>query len=570
MSQYVLGIHPATRTFGSHDPCAVIFSDGDFVFGIEEERLTRVKHAENTFPNRAIQQCLDYCDITLSDVNRIAVPWKSNLYRKSLVRNLRRASSANGPLRTRIYETVQEARRSIVSAFFSVDWVHGQLEEIGEPVPPIEEYSHHRAHAVSALYPADFDDGIVLTLDGRGEYDSTVVWRADGSSLDRVRTYEYPNSLGLFFGAITKFLGYYPLNGEGKVMGLAPYGGENEQIEAKLRQVFVTGVDYDTTEFTRGGFEGGVQRLEELFGRSRNETRGQFDQWEKDLAFVAQKLLEEAVVDITERYCLEFETSNVALAGGVALNCKMNRRIMELDVVDDLFIQPVANDAGTAIGAAALASHNGTEFEMPGAYWGPEYTTEDVVDLLEKNKIDYSIPDDLEQVIASEIASGKLVGWYQGRLEIGPRALGNRSILADPRTSDSRDRVNEYVKHREGWRPFAPSMLEEAVEEYLEHPEPSPFMIKTFKVESGRRDDIEAVLHPADDTTRPQTVNEDQNPRYHRLIKAFEEETGVPVVLNTSFNDHAEPIVNTPREAIKDFYGMGLDVLALGDVVVRK
>jgi len=570
MKRYVLAIHPSVRMFGSHDPSAVIFEDDELAFGIEEERLTREKHAQNTFPENAIRECLDHCGIDLTDVDRVVIPWEPDLYKRSFVSTLREAVTGPESARMKFYQAGQAAKQSVVSNLFSVDWVEDCLESIGTPVPLIETLEHHACHAASALYPAAFDQGLILTLDGRGEYDSTVVWRADGTPFRRVETYEYPNSLGLFFGTITKFLGYYPNNGEGKVMGLAPYGNRNDEIESVLRDAIETGIDYDVTAITTGGFEAGVETLEDLFGRTRNRTRGEFDQWEKDLAFTAQKILEETVVSIVDHYCERFETENVGLGGGVALNCKMNRRVMKLDAVDEIFIQPVAHDAGTALGAGLLASDADNEFEMPTVYHGPSYSTDGVVNELEKNKIEYTRPDDLEREVAERIADGELIGWFQGRLEMGPRALGNRSILADPRTEASRDRVNRYVKHREEWRPFAPSMLEEAVEEYLVHADPSPYMIKTFATKEDTQDEIEAVLHPGDQTTRPQTVREDQNPRYYHMIKEFEDITGVPVVLNTSFNDHGEPIVNTPSEAIKDFFGMGLDALVIEDLLIQK
>jgi carbamoyltransferase len=556
--------------FGSHDPSAVIFQGGELAFGIEEERLTRDKHAINTFPEQAIRSCLEYCGIELSDVEKIVLPWEPELYQKSLVSTLKDAVTGPESARMKFYQTGQAAKKSFVSMMFSVEWIEDRLEDIGSPVPPIETRSHHRCHAASALYPAPFNSGLILTLDGRGEYDSTVVWDAKESELNRVNTWEYPNSLGIFFGVITKFLGYYPNNGEGKVMGLAPYGERNREIETRLREIIDTGINYDVTEITSGGFESGVERLEELFDRTRNKTRGEFDQWQKDLAFTTQSLLEETVTEIVEQYTREFDTSNVGLAGGVALNCKMNRRVMELDEVDQIFIQPVAHDAGTTVGAGMLECGPTAISEINDVYWGPEFDTKSIKQTLDRNKLDYEQPDDLERTVAERLADGDLVGWFQGRLEMGPRALGNRSILADPRTEASRDRVNKFVKHREEWRPFAPSMLEEAAEDYLEHAEPSSYMIKTFATKPESRDDISAVLHPSDATTRPQTVRRDQNPRYHQLISEFEVITGVPVVLNTSFNDHGEPIVTKPTEAIKDFFGMGLDTLVLQDLMIEK
>lgn len=569
MSSFVLAIHPAIKTFGSHDPSAALFRAGELVFAIEEERLTRRKHAVNTFPQQSIEACLKHGELELADLDKVVIPWRQRLYSRAFLGTLRQAAGTRGSLNSKLYRVGQATKSTVVASQFSISLIEERLKDIGTPIPRIETIAHHRCHAASALHPAPFDEGLVLTLDGRGEYDSTVVWHADGDDLERIRTYRHPNSLGLFFGAVTKFLGYRPHNGEGKVMGLAPYGSGNENIEAQFREVVTTGVDYDFTAITRGGFEGGVKRMESLFGRPRHDDESEFNQWERDFAYVAQSLLEETVLDIVDQYCREFDTGNVGLAGGVALNCKMNRRVMEHELVEELFVQPVANDAGTVLGAGSLAS-GADSFEMRTVYWGPEYTTGEGRKLLEQNKIDYTEPENLERDVAQRLADGEIVGWFQGRLELGPRALGNRSILADPRTEQSRDRVNRYVKHREEWRPFAPSILEEAAEDYLLHSEQSPYMIKTFQVDPSKRDEIRAVLHPGDDTTRPQTVREEQNPRYYRLIREFKEITGVPVVLNTSLNDHGEPIVNMPNEAIKDFFGMGLDVLVIEDLLVEK
>lgn len=243
---------------------------------------------------------------------------------------------------------------------------------------------------------------------------------------------------------------------------------------------------------------------------------------------------------------------------------------MEHEMVESVYIQPVANDAGLPLGAGWIDQRPADVQVMDNVYLGPSFKREKVERILKQKKIPYTEPESLVADVARRLANGELVGWFQGKLELGPRALGNRSILADPRTIDSRDRVNKYVKHREEWRPFAPSIIESAAGDYLKNAESSSFMIKTFDIKTETRDEIEAVLHPADDTTRPQTVREDQNSRYYRLIREFERLTGVPVVLNTSFNDHGEPIVATPKEALKDFYGMGLDAVALGDFVVEK
>ncbi|WP_331235566.1 carbamoyltransferase family protein [Natronorarus salvus] len=570
MVAYVLALKPAIGLYGQHDPSAVLFRDGEAVFGIEEERLSRNKHAVGEFPERAIEACLDYEGIDLADVEEIRLPYRPELRSRILGHYLRDAVSVGG-LAAKANAIESVVRSQIVSQFFSTRDVERRLAAIGEPVPPIRTMEHHACHAASAFHPSGFDDALVLTIDAKGEYDSTVVWDGTSEGVERVRTYEHPNSLGLFYAIVTEYLGYRMFNGEGKVMGLAPYGERDPEIESALREVVETGVEYDVTPLTkRWGTDHGVSLLEELFDRPRTETAGEFDQWERNLAHTTQALLEETVLSIVETYCRRLDRSAVALAGGVALNCKMNQRIRDSAAVDGIFVQPAAHDAGLALGAGYLDQRPADVPEMTTAYLGPSYDTDEVVDLFSMNKIAYDAPEDVEGYVAERLAEGALVGWFQGRMEIGPRALGNRSILADPRTVESRDRVNEFVKHREGWRPFAPSILEEAASEYLVGGEPAPFMVQTFEVKPAKKHEIEAVLHPADDTTRPQTVRPEQNPRYHRLISEFEAVTGVPALLNTSFNDHAEPIVTRPTEAIKDFFGMGLDVLVLGEIVVEK
>ena len=570
MASYVLAFKPAVGLYGQHDPSAVLFEDGSPVFGIEEERLSRDKHAVGAFPEQAIQACLEYRNLQLSDVEEIRLPYDPRLRSKIRSHYFGDALRVPGILRK-----VVALERAIVtelkSHYAPFRGIESRLEQLGRPVPPIELFAHHRCHAVSAFHPSGFQDALVLTIDAKGEYDSTVVWEASEEGLQRLRTYTHPNSLGLFYAIVTEFLGYRMFNGEGKVMGLAPYGEPNPEIEAALRELIETGVEYDVTALTRRWGTGhGVQVLEDAFDRDRNNTPGTFDQWERDLAYAAQSMLEETVAAIAEAYLGKVPSRNVAMAGGVALNCKVNKRIREMAGVDAMFVQPVAHDAGLALGAGWVDQRPSEVEILTDVFLGPRYDSDQIADMLDTNKLEYATEEPLVSYVAERIAQGALVGWFQGRLEFGPRALGARSILADPRSIESRDRVNRYVKHREEWRPFAPSILEETVEEYFENATSSPFMIDTFDVIDSRRDELAAVVHPADGTTRPQTVHRDHHPRYYRLIEAFYELTGVPVLLNTSFNDHGEPIVNTPTEAVKDFYGMGLDMLVIDDYILEK
>lgn len=572
--RYTLCIKTGAGAMWGHDPSAVLFDGSELIAGAEEERFSRVKHADNTFPEASIRACLDRAGIGIDDIDTLALTADPTLTRRRLPEMIRHELlGGDGVLRT-IYglagriETMARVRfgqrRLAQNRVKSMTDADASFRVVAHP--------HHRCHAASAFYPTDFTDGMVLTADGRGEYDATVVWRGSREGVERIRTYEYPNSLGNFFAVVTLFLGYRPNNGEGKVMGLAPYGEENREIEQALRDLVLTGVEYDTTGLTRGPYNVGVQRLEAALGRDRHDPEDPFTQWQKDLAHAAQELIEETVVDIVEYYCDVLGTENVCLAGGVALNCKLNKRVRESPAVESLFVQPVAHDGGLAIGAGMLESTPDATPTWSGneVYLGPRYDRGSIESFLRENKLAFETPDELERIIAGELADGRLVGWFQGRMEMGPRALGNRSILADPRTVASRNRVNRYVKHREEWRPFAPSILWSTADEYLDDPASAPYMIQTFGVSPDAREEIEAALHPGDGTTRPQTVSPEANPRYHRLIEAFYDTTGIPILLNTSLNDHGEPVVNTPEEAVVDFYRMGLDTLVLGDYVLRK
>ncbi|MBX0288589.1 carbamoyltransferase family protein [Haloarcula salinisoli] len=573
MADYILSFNPVSAFWDAgHDPSAVIATDDEIAYAIEEERLRREKHAPGTFPIQSIQSCLDAEDITVDDIEKFVIPWEPSLIYRTIDYELYYNLIERDGLRNKLTGlssviddctgwTVRPKRRPVKRA----------LEEITgtESLPPIEFEPHHRCHAYSAAYPAPFDEGVVLTIDGRGEYDATVVWQYEGGELNRVRTYEYPNSLGYFFSAVTGFLGYRPFNGEGKIMGLAPYGNENEWIEATLREVVETGVDYDVTEIAALTASESIQELESLFNRPRKEQTDSFCQFDKDLAYATQSLLEDIICDIADHYCRELSTGNVAVSGGVALNCKMNKAIRELDTVDEFYAQPVSHDAGLALGAC-MGDIGDRNAALDSLYLGPRYSNAEIRATLDRIKADYHRPDNLAKHVAERLAEGELVGWFQGRMELGPRALGNRSILADPRTGASRDRVNDHVKHRESWRPFSPSILEPAAETYFQDGQRAPFMIQTFDVAEKHRNKMEAVLHPEDDTLRPQTVTADQNPRYYSLLESFREITGVPALLNTSFNDHGEPIVMTPRQALKDFYAMGLDALVLGNYVLEK
>jgi len=442
--------------------------------------------------------------------------------------------------------------------------------------PKIEFMGHHLCHAASCFYPSGFDNASIITIDGVGDLDSTVIWSWNGENLQREISWKLDNSLGYFYGAITVFLGYLFCDGECKVMGLAPYGEKNERIFNVFDEIIKTDQDgYDVSEISipmSFGPSVAVKKIEDLFGIKRRLPDEDFTKGHKDLAYAAQYYLEKIGVNLAKQAINITGSSKVCLSGGVALNCKMNRKIMEMPEVDELFIQPIANDAGQALGAVLEASKMDgfdVHFKMTHNYFGPEYGHVFTQKILKERKINFSKINDFRNV-AQALADGKTVGWFQGKMEMGPRALGNRSILLDPRRNDLKDKLNEFVKHREKWRPYAPSILEEYAKEYIKNYNDAPFMIKSFDVNDKYKTKIEAVLHPVDKTTRPHVVCKDINPRYYALIDEFRKITDIPLILNTSFNDHGEPIVCSPQDALRTFYGTGLDMLVLGDYLILK
>ena len=565
-----------------HDPSAVLSKNGKIIAGVEEERLIRIKHAVDVFPIQSIKFCLDYAGIKISDVDKIVIPDDPDLFRKDAYSfwNLKRLSyklylknrykEECGTLNP-ISHYVSNKKKSRQKIMLYLKSYFGE-----QKYPEIEFIGHHLCHAASSFYPSGFENATIISIDGVGDFDSTVIWSWDGDDFNREFSCKLDNSLGYFYGAFTVFLGYKFCNGESKIMGLAPYGEKNQDIFDVFDEIIKTSSKgYDVSEISIPMIFGttvAVKRIEDLFGIKRRLPNEEFTKEHRDLAFAVQFYLEKIALNLVKLAVELCGNNNICLSGGVALNCKMNKKIMELPEVDKLFIQPVAHDAGLALGAVLEASKKigyDINFKMTHNYFGPNYDSVMIKNFLEERKISFSKIKNLK-FIAQALSKGKFIGWFQGRMEMGPRTLGNRSILMDPRRNDLKDSLNELVKHREKWRPYAPSILEDFADEIIENYDFAPFMIKTFDVNKKYRNDIEAVLHPIDKTTRPHVVYRDTNPRYYDFIREFWKITGIPMVLNTSFNDHGEPIVCNPQDALKMFYGAGLDILVLEDYMILK
>jgi carbamoyltransferase len=424
--------------------------------------------------------------------------------------------------------------------------------------------NHHYAHALSAYPVSGFDEATVVVIDGRGAWEATSIWHGKRAELRLIEMVRWPNSLGLFYAQFTGWLGFERFQDEWKVMGLAPYGGPGIDLGG-----FITVSDGHYSVNSRLLLDD-LSRIEKALGPARKADEPLSDR-HRDVAWAVQDACERAELAVIARAISLTGSRNLCLAGGVALNSKANGLILSRKLVDRIFIQPAATDDGVAIGAA-LAAPVAAGFrcgQMSTAYLGSQSAAEEIEAALRTYKLSYKWLDDPAETAADLLTRGKLIGWYQGREEFGPRALGNRSILADPRDICNRDRVNNAVKFREDWRPFAPSVLEEAGASLFENYYTTPFMTLTFQVRPEKKAAIAAAVH-VDGSARVQSVTRDQNERYYDLIKAFAAKTGVPAVLNTSFNLKGEPIVNSPFDAIRTFYTSGLDALILDRYLIAK
>ena len=565
------------------NPSACLLVDGKLVAMAEEERFLRFKGGWGRFPVKATQFCLKWAGIDLSDVDYIAFGWDGTKYPWRMLPFLGKAwvrYTRFGTIRVDSDRDIY-ANLALCSAAHLRHQITDTLRAAGYmgKVPPIEFIPHHVAHAASTFYCSGFDKSAILIIDGSGEMDCTSSFTGEGLQITPHPSAHYtiPNSLGWFYAGMTEYLGFKPYNDEGKVMGLAPYGHHNDQIARKLARVISSrdgDCRVDPTYLTLGMHTYGKyfsDRMVELCGRPRARESA-LEQIHKDTAWEVQDALERSATAMVERLMEKTGAENLCLAGGVCMNCKMNGVLRTNSRVKNIFVQPVSSDGGTSLGAALVLSARLGEdprFRMEHAYWGPGYSDSDIRKELDEYKAPYTRVENVEAVAAKLIADGNFVGWFQGRMEMGARALWNRSILADARNPEVKDRINREVKHREAFRPFAPSLLDEAKDRILESSSESPFMILAYHVSENTKKLIPAVVH-IDGTVRPHTVKKDANPRYWKLIKEFEALTGVPVILNTSFNVRGEPIICAPGDAIRGFYGTGLDALVIGDYLLTK
>lgn len=547
-----------------HDSSACIVRDGEVLFAVAEERLSRVKH-DARFPALAIRACLETSGIRAEQVDFLCQGWSTPS--RGFLHDLRSYATLRQPMDSR---ALLNTTRHFVSMRHQRSGENAFRRFYGPIKARFVHVDHHLAHAISAYAFSGFDDAAVLVLDGRGAWEATSLWHGSGGRLEHVWTIPWPNSLGLFYAQFTQYLGFAPYSDEWKVMGLAPYG----EPGISLREFIIPDDNPYSVDARRliGKDSAPTAAIGAKLGPPR-VPESEIDSRHKNLAFAVQESCEQAMLTLTRMAVEQTRCRNLCLAGGVALNSKGNGKILTSGCIDHLFIQPASGDDGACLGAA-LAPYldNGGKLplqRMRHAYWGSSSDDSEIQKAIDTYKLDATRVDDPSKTAAELLADGRIVGWFQGRMEFGPRALGNRSILADPRDPDMTVKVNNAVKFREWWRPFAPSMAAETAGEYIESATDSPFMILTAQVKPEKRNVIPAVTH-VDGSARPQTVERDVNPLYWKLIDEFGKRTGVPVVMNTSFNLRGEPIVCTPTDAIRTFFSSGMDALMLGRFLVEK
>ncbi|MFQ5994489.1 MAG: carbamoyltransferase [Acidiferrobacterales bacterium] len=571
----ILGITGAAL----HDNSAALLVDGKLVAAAEEERFIRIKHAKRKQPINAIKYCLDYAGVSPSEIDIVAYPYvKVSLAHKARWYYAKRHWYEPRRVLRAIFDGNRHVRRTSTAVLRLLDELG-----IGSKRVRFVPVEHHLAHASSAYHLSGFTEKTaIVSIDGKGEYATTFFGYGENGRIHKIKEFYDPDSLGWLYGAITEYLGFQIQDGEYKVMGMAPYGEPNKYDLSPL------------IRYSRENFKVNT-RLVNVIGRRCYRYNGksyfftpEFVKWLGPVrngddiddpyvhyAAATQKLLENAALTLVDYYIGDIirETGRLCFAGGVALNVKLNQRLLEWPHLKELFVQPAAGDAGTSLGAASYVAMSLGENvrKMQHAYLGPDFTTDECIAACQahQGRPKWSVLDDASATGAQIIADGHPLAWFQGRMEFGPRALGNRSILGDPSQPGMADRINAQIKYRERWRPFCPSILDDVAADIIQSHHPAPYMTITFDVSEPWKARIPEVIHK-DGTARVQVVDKSTNPRFYHLIKELEERTGNAVVLNTSLNRRGEPMVCTPADALNMFYGSDLQYLIMEDILITK
>lgn len=554
---------------------ACLLSDGEIKSAVAEERLNRQKQCR-VFPKQAIDFCLKEEGVVFEEIDYIATSWNPAVYYQN-------------------YNPIHSGkRRHLVEQFYSVgdhlmDFAGRTSADFSFQELPTDKGSvkiyhitHHRAHAANAFFLSPFHTAAILTADAQGEFECTTFGKGNGNQIEILESQNYPHSLGMFYGTITEFLGYRANSDEWKVMAMASFGERNNSYYQKMINEVILLEDQGKIELNLAYFNGFMheqpklytEKLIKLLGNCRlNDEPMSHRHYE--IAGAMQQIAEEAAVHMLNHLHKITGEKKLTVSGGFFMNSVFNGKVLELTPFEEVYISPCPDDSGNCFGAALYLYNqilkNPRIPAMQHNYLGPSFSNEYIRNMLQGKKIAFEYHEHIENITAKEIAQGKIIGWFQGKMEFGQRALGNRSILADPRQIDTKEKVNLAIKYREAYRPFAPAVLEERQNEYFQMGGDTsvPFMEKVKLVVKEKEHEIPAVVH-SDGSCRLQSVSEESNPKFYKLIEEFSKQTNVPVLLNTSFNLNGEPVVNTPEDAIRTFMTCGMDILVLGSYLIRK
>ena len=582
-----------------HDSAAALLVNGEIIAAAQEERFTRIKH-DSSFPTQAIQFCLNSAHFNAADIDHI-VYYDKPFPKFERILETYLYSSPHG-----LMSFVKSMPVWLKEKLFLKTTLKKSLNKINNTLGDDTSLlfsNHHQAHAASAFYPSPYKEAAIVCLDGVGEWETSTIWKGEGKNIQPIKQLNFPHSLGLLYSAFTYYLGFKVNSGEYKMMGLAPYGKPKyvELIQNNLLDIKTDGsfrLDLQYFDFCTG-LKMTNQAFDKLLGQAKRAPESELTQFHMDIAASIQKVTEQIIFKIVNHAASLANTKNLCLAGGVALNCVANGKIIDNTTIENIWIQPAAGDDGGALGAALSAHYqhcsNNRDIEssqcdqMKGSYLGPEFSKEDIRNTLNTYQAKYTeySPTETSKKTAELIAEGNVIGWFQGKMEFGPRSLGSRSILADPRSIEMQSKLNLKIKQRESFRPFAPAVLKEKASEYFDTQQDSPYMLLVSEVAlkhrvettpsnrtglfrlKEKRSTIPAVTH-VDYTARVQTVDGKNNPKFFELLNEFDSLTGCAVLVNTSFNVRGEPIVCTPEDALSCFMRTGMDYLVLGDYIIEK
>ena len=565
-----------------HDSAASLVIDGKVVFAVEEERLNRKKHFGGV-PLKAIEECLKFANIDLADVDHVTFFWKPSIsYTKIPVFFFKFWDKLPILLREQSSFTVEE-NLGMLNYLRDMNRLPETLRQAFPTKRPTKFkfhlLEHHMCHAASAFFPSPFEEAAILTIDGAGEWTTSLTGYGKGNKITKLSTVDTPHSLGAFYQAVSRHLGFKLIEGPGKLMGLASYGNHDSEQYEKMKKLmkltdeggFEINMDYFSYHYTRK--TGVTKKFTDLFGPSKTEGKD-WSSHELDVAAAAQHVVEDVILHMARKLKEKTKSDNICIAGGVGLNSVTNGLIAKYEIFKNIFIQPAAGDSGTALGSALLYYHQTLNqprnFVMDTAFLGNGYNEAEYEAALKQFDLPYvKTSANYARFAAKKLAEGKILGWFQGRMEFGPRALGNRSIIGSPLVPNMKEVLNARVKFREAFRPFAAIVLEEDCDKYFDCAYPNPYMLLVYHILPEFIGKLPAITH-VDNSVRIQTVNQTENPQLRELLQAFKDETGYSVLVNTSFNIRGEPIVCSPYDAVRSFSLADMDYLVMGNFIVAK